>query len=345
MSGERSRLARLRRGSTSMAAAPVPAVAPLRRQVTDAEGRPTTIVLYPEPDVAQVEQLAQAWDLHPLLAEDLDHPRQRPKVERSGDVTFVVMRSAWYIDETEDVELAEFHVVVRPGEIAVLCQDARWIDGERAVDGGLEAWAEDLLEDQEVARLGAGAIAYRLLDLVVDGYGPVLRGLATDQEQIERQVFSGDAAAAERIYRLSREVIDLKHATVSMREVVEALQQDAAESVQRTAEEHADLRAYLGDVSDHLVRADARVTELRDALTQILDVNATLVANRQNEDMKKISGWAAILFSPSLIAAIYGMNFDVMPELHWAVGYPLALAAMATFAIVLYRLFKRRHWL
>jgi magnesium transporter len=106
-----------------------------------------------------------------------------------------------------------------------------------------------------------------------------------------------------------------------------------------------ELQTYLQDVSDHLTRASSQAAELRDALSQILSVNSTLVAQRQNEDMKKISGWAAILFAPTLVAAVYGMNFDVMPELHWAFGYPFALALMAGFALALYLIFKRSKWM
>lgn len=168
----------------------------------------------------------------------------------------------------------------------------------------------------------------------------MLQGLAIDKEQIERQVFSGDAAVAERIYRISQEVIDMQHSTSSMMEVLEALREgfgkyDIAEESQ----------AYLEDVSDHLTRAHSKAVEYRDALSQILSVNSTLVAQRQNEDMKKISGWAAILFAPTLIGAIYGMNFDNMPELHWTFGYPVAVASMVAFAAILYWVFKRSKWM
>jgi len=144
----------------------------------------------------------------------------------------------------------------------------------------------------------------------------------------------------ERIYRLSQEIIDLRYATSGMVEVLDALR--------RGFDRYhipSDLQAYLQDVADHLNRVDSRVGELRDALSQILTVNGTLVAQRQNEDMKKISGWAAILFAPTLIGAIYGMNFDNMPELHWTFGYPLAIAGMIAFALVLYVIFKRQKWM
>jgi len=309
-----------------------------------ADGR-MTMSLYPRPAEPDVRELAEAWDLHPLVVEDLLHAHQRPKLERYGDVLFLVVRSAWYVDAEEDVVLAEFHVLVRPGAVAVLCQDGRWIDGTPAdrldeEGAGSDATVRTLLADEDLLRLGPQAVAYRLLDAIVDGYAPVLQGVGVDKEQIERQVFSGDAAVAERIYRLSQEVIDMQHATASLTEVLDALRAGSAKH-----DIAPELQAYLQDVSDHLTRADARVREYREALGQILDVNATLVAQRQNEDMKKISGWAAILFAPTLVAAVYGMNFEVMPELHWAFGYPLAVGLMLTFSVVLYVVFKRGRWM
>ncbi|HWK92745.1 MAG TPA: magnesium and cobalt transport protein CorA [Luteimicrobium sp.] len=304
------------------------------------------LVLFPTPTPAAIDELAAAWDLHPLLVEDLQHAGQRPKLERYGDVLFLVVRSARYVDELEDVDFFEFHVVVRGNAIAVLCQDGRWIDGSdesvlplAAEDTGSRGGAT-LLDDEKLLRLGPEAVLYRLLDAIVDGYVPVLRGLGVDKEQIERQVFSGDAAVAERIYRLSQEVIDLQHATSALTDVLESLRQ----GFDRYGIPEA-LQSYLQDVADHLARVDTRVEALRDALSQILSVNATLVGQRQNEDMKKISGWAAILFAPTLIGAIYGMNFDHMPETHWLLGYPLALAAMVAFGITLYVVFKRKNWM
>ncbi len=300
---------------------------------------------YPAPTDAAVTELAEAWELHPLLVEDLLHARQRPKVDRYGPVLFIVARSARYLDDTEEVQFAEFHLLVRPGAVAVLCQDSRWIDGTDGTTVGDEVPDDDrrertLLSDEHLLRLGPEAVAYRLLDAIVDGYTPVLQGLGIDKEQIERQVFGGDAAVTERIYRLSQEVIDLQHATSPLTEVLEALTAGFGKYGIP-----GELQAYLRDVSDHLTRANTQVAEYRDALAQILTVNSTLVARSQNEDMKKISGWAAILFAPTVIAAIYGMNFDVMPELHWTLGYPLAVGLMIGFAALLYWIFKRSKWM
>ena len=328
------------------AAAPAGATVADALTFAEASTERMAMFFYPAPTDDEIEQLAEAWELHPLLVEDLVHAGQRPKLERYGEVLFLVVRSARYIDESEEVEFSEFHILVRGRAVAVLCQDHRWIDG---TDGtavtGERATTPDrrertLLADQKLLRLGPEAVVYRLLDAIVDAYDPVLRGLGIDREQIERQVFSGDPAAAARIYHLSREAVDLQHATASMSDLVEALRAGLGKYGVPD-----DLRVYLQDVADHLSRVTVRAAELREALTQILTVNATLVAQRQNADMKKISGWAAILFAPTLIAAIYGMNFDVMPELHWAFGYPVAVALMVAFAAALYLIFKRAKWM
>lgn len=311
----------------------------------EADDRVTLTVLS-SPDVREITALADAWSLHPVLTEDLLHAGQRPKLERYDDVLFLAVRSARYIDEREEVEFSEFHLVMLPQALAVVCQDGRLINGvdvARASASDAELSLGDgapLLDNRELLRLGPEAMVYRFLDAVVDGYFPVLDGLQIDKEQIERQVFSGDPAAAERIYRLTQEVIDLLHAATALSKVTRQLHEGAAKY-----DIPAELQAYLQDVADHLARVITEATELRDALSQILNVNATLVAQRQNEDMKKISGWAAILFAPTLIAAIYGMNFDVMPELHWTAGYPLAVGLMVAFAVALYVVFKYKKWM
>ncbi|MFN3865363.1 MAG: magnesium and cobalt transport protein CorA [Demequina sp.] len=328
-------------------AAPAPQGATAADARTFGEGAPgqMALLLYPDPSQGAIRDLANAWDLHPVLVEDLLHAGQRPKLERYGDVLFMVVRSAHYDDAREEVDLAEFHVLVRPGAAAVLCQDGAWIDGTAAsaLAAPASTDAERVLGSLlggDLLHLGPEGIAYRLLDAIVDGYAPVLRDVGVDKEQIERQVFSGDPAVAERIYRLTQEVIDVQHATSWLVEVLDGLRGGF-----RKHEVAEELQTYLQDVEDHLDRIGATTAEYREALAQILSVNSTLVAERQNEDMKKISGWAAILFAPTLVAAIYGMNFQNMPELHWSFGYPLALAVMVGFSVVLYRVFKAKHWM
>jgi len=310
--------------------------------------------LYPNPTPVAIAELAEGWDLHPLLVEDLLHKHQRPKLDRYGDVLFLVVRSALYLDEPEEVEFAEFHILVRQNAAVVLCQDGRWIDGSdgtRVDDyrigekpeprhGDTRSRETTLLGNAHVLSLGPEAVAYRLLDEIVERYSPVLLGLSIDLEQVERQVFSGDAAAAGRIYHLSQEVVDMQQASAPLADVLAAL--EAGFDRFGVPDE---LRLYLRDVADHLVRVNSRVVELRESLSRILDVNATLVGQRQNEDMKKISAWAAVFIAPTVIAGIYGMNFDNMPELRWALGYPFSIGLMIAFALILYALFKRSKWL
>lgn len=339
---------RLTRYVTDGSPAPAPEGASVADALRFAEGDRgrMTMFFYPTPTESDVTELADAWELHPLLREDLLTGHQRPKLERYSDTLFLVVRSARYIDEHEEVEFAEFHLLLRHHAVALLCQSKLWIDGTdgSAVDPAditdSERRQRALLADEHLLGLGPEAVVYRFLDTVVDGYAPVLQGLVVDKEQIERQVFSGDVAVTERIYRLSQEVIDMQHTVSSMTAVLDSLREGFGKYA--VPEE---LQTYLQDVSDHLTRDSSRVAELRDALAQILNVNATLVAQRQNEQMKKISGWAAILFAPTLVAAVYGMNFDRMPELHWAFGYPFALALMVGFAALLYLIFKRSKWM
>ena len=212
---------------------------------TDAEGEagaqgPERLVIlgYDLPTREQIAQIATAWDLHPLLVEDLMSAGQRPKLERYDDVLFVVTRSATYLDAKEEVAFSELHVLARGNVVIVLCQSR---------EEGIPGNGQQIVRNRELLRLGAEAVVYALLDTVVDGYFPVLRGLDVDKEQIERQVFSGDAAVAERIYRLSQEVIDLQHAVTPLGSVLAALR--AGFGKYGTGDE---LRAHLQDVSDHI---------------------------------------------------------------------------------------------
>ncbi|MCS4593251.1 magnesium and cobalt transport protein CorA [Brevibacterium sediminis] len=315
------------------------------RSESDATSTITQVVIpWSTPEL--LAGIASAWDLHPVLVDDLFHANQRAKVERYGEVLFVVLKSAVYIDAKEEVEFNEFHLLMKDDVLVIICQGDRFIDGTPIPDetSGVEEYftneKRSWTKDRDLLALGPEALIYRLLDTAVDGYFPVLDGLQDDKDGIERQVFSGDTAAAERIYLLSQEVIDVLHNSTHLNRLTQALGNGAAKYAIPD-----DLRAYLDDVTDHLTRVLAEAGELREALSQILNVNSTLVAQRQNEDMKKISGWAAILFAPTLIGAIYGMNFDDMPELHWAFGYPMALGLMLGLGVVLYVVFRVKKWM
>jgi magnesium transporter len=297
----------------------------------------------PSPD--ELHSLATEFDLHPLAIEDALEAHQRPKLERYGRTLFVVLRAARYLDAVEEVEFSELHVFVGPDFVITVRHGA-------APD--LAAVRRRMEETPELLKRGPEAILYAIMDAVVDGYGPVVAGVENDIDEIETEVFGNAPAVSRRIYELSREVVEFQRATRPLAKTLDRL--SAGFEKYRIDEE---LRRYLRDVADHVTHVVENVDGFRQALQDILAVNATLVGQQQNEEMKalaeashaqneeikKISAWAAILFAPTLVGTAYGMNFDRMPELTWALGYPLALAMMAVVCVGLYGVFKHRDWL
>jgi magnesium transporter len=258
-------------------------------------------------------------------------PQQRPKLVRYGDSLFVVLKTARYLDEPEKVEFSEVHVLVgkdfivtvRYEEIPALEEVRRRLEGE-----------------PESLRQGPQPILREIMDQIVDDYEPVLEGLGTDIQEVEDEVFGGNADdVSQRIYELSRELVQFQRATSPL-----------ARSLERGGErnEHdidPELRSYLRELHDRVLRVVEPTEGFRDMLSDILVVNLTLIGVRQNDQTKKISAWAAILIVPTLITGIYGMNFDFMPELHWTFGYPLALALMVSISVGLYAVFRHVRWL
>jgi len=297
------------------------------------------------PDPLDLTSVAAEFKLHELAVEDAITAHQRPKLERYGDTLFCVLRAARYVDPVEEVVFSELHVFTGPDFVITVRH------GE-APD--LAAVRRRLEASPEMLARGPEAVLYAILDEVVDGYGPVVAGLENDIDEIEIQVFGGDPGVSRRIYELSREVIEFQRAARPLAGVLEGLSGGFAKY--GVDEE---LQRYLRDVNDHLTQVVERVDGLRQLLQNILTVNATLVAQQQNEEMrslteasynqneevKKISSWAAILFAPTLIGTVYGMNFVHMPELRWVGGYPFALTLMALVCGVLYLVFRRRDWL
>ncbi|MEU2491594.1 magnesium and cobalt transport protein CorA [Streptomyces sp. NPDC007883] len=297
------------------------------------------------PSPAQLWEAADQFGLHELAVEDAIVAHQRPKLERYGKTLFVVLRPARYLDEAEEVDFGEIHVFVGP-EFVLTVRHSQTPD-LAVVRSRLEA-------DPELLALGPEAVLYAILDAVVDGYAPVIAGLQHDIDEIETEVFRGDPKVSRRIYELSREVVDFQRATRPLMAIMNGLQ--AGFQKYGTNEE---LQRYLRDVADHATTVAERVNGFRQALGDILTVNATLVSQAQNEEMKmlaeaghaqnneikKISSWAAILFAPTLIGTVYGMNFVHMPELDWRFGYPFAVALMLLVCVSLYFVFKHRDWL
>ncbi|MEV8590846.1 magnesium and cobalt transport protein CorA [Streptomyces sp. NPDC051180] len=297
------------------------------------------------PTHEELHSLAAEFDLHELAVEDAMEAHQRPKLERYGDTLFVVLRAARYLDAQEEVDFGELHVFVGPDFLITVRHGA-------APD--LSAVRRRMEENPDLLALGPEAVLYAILDAVVDGYAPVVAGVQNDIDEIETEVFGGDPAVSRRIYELSREMVEFQRATRPLVGMLHAL--IAGFAKYGTDEE---LQRYLRDVADHVTHTSERVDGFRQALADILTVNATLVTQQQNaemralaeagfeqnEEIKKISSWAAILFAPTLVGTIYGMNFDNMPELHWAGGYPFAVVLMAVVCTSLYVVFKKKDWL
>ena len=290
----------------------------------------TWIGLY-EPTEEEFDSIRREFDLHELAVEDAIHAHQRPKLEVYGDMVFIVLKTARYVDPEE---------VVRLGEILIFLGHDYVITVRHGEASELKGVRKALEENPDLLAHGPGAVLHAIVDRVVDDYGPALIGLGEDIDQIENQVFSGERAnPAERIYKLKREVLEFDHAVGPLVEPVDRLAKGRYELI------HPDVRTYFRDVNDHLLRAHEQLESYRDLLTSILSANLAQVTVRQNEDVRRISAIVAIVAVPTMIAGIYGMNFEHMPELKWPLGYPLVIGLMLVICTVLYRYFKRVGWL
>ncbi|WP_105035021.1 magnesium and cobalt transport protein CorA [Cryobacterium aureum] len=297
------------------------------------------------PSEEEVRAVATEFSLHHLAVEDALKGHQRSKIERYADILFIVLRPARYMDDEERVEFGELHVFVGPDFVVTI---------RHAESPDLALVRERMESTPHLLALGPEAVLYAILDQVVDEYGPVVAGLENDIDEIEDQLFDGDPEVSRRIYALSREVIEFQRATQPLVSMFEAMQRGFDKY-----NVDLELHRHLRDVLDHTLRIVERGDAFRQLLQNALTVHSTLVGQRQNDEMrhlsetslaqseevKKISSWAAILFAPTLVGTIYGMNFDHMPELHWPLGYPFAITLMLAMGISLYAVFKRRGWL
>jgi magnesium transporter len=297
-----------------------------------------------KPTREEFTAVAEEFGLHQLAVEDAVKAHQRPKLERFGDTLFIALRPARYLDDTETVEFSELHIfvgmdfviTVRHGENPDLAGVRRRMEGQ-----------------PELLRLGPAAILYAILDRVVDDYAPVVAGLENDIDEIETEVFGSNPGVTRRAYELSREVIEFQRATRPLAPMLGGLVSQFGENGRQQ------LHPYVRDVQDHVIRVEEQVTAFRELLQNILNVHLAIVTLQQNEEVralseasiaqndevKKISAWAAILFAPTLVGTIYGMNFVHMPELDWLLGYPFALLLMLGVSVVLYAVFRRVGWL
>jgi magnesium transporter len=287
------------------------------------------------PSEEEFAAITREFDLHERSVEDAVHGHQRPKLERYGDTLFCVLRAARYIADAETVEFSEVHVfAARRFVITVRHGEAPDVPALR----------RSLESRPDLLRRGPVAILHTVMERVVDDYGPVVAGVGKAIDEIEDEIFGGTADVSRRVYELAREVIAFQRATGPLAPMLEELIEDPDVS--------DDARMDLRDIQQRALRVVDQADGFRQLLQNILNVNLTLetkalneASNAQNEEVKKISAWAAILFAPTLIGTVYGMNFDRIPELNWRFGYLYALLLMAATSVALYLVFKRRNWI
>jgi magnesium transporter len=301
------------------------------RAKADAPGDFVWIGMY-EPEAEEIAEVAAIFELHPLAVEDATHVKhQRPKLERFGQTVFVVLKTLWYVDEDDAVET---------GEIAIFVGDDFVVTVRHGRGNELHSAREVLESGRRVLSHGPGGVMYAVVDRVVDEYLDVVDQLVIDVDEIETSVFSADRTNdSARIYVLKRELAEVRRAVLPLRDPVAQLATGNVPAVPEKAQ------PFFRDVSDHLARAAEAVDSLDSLLSTAFDAHLAQISVQQNNDMRKISAWVGLIAPPTLIAGIYGMNFDDMPELSWAFGYPLALLLMAGISGCLWVLFKRSGWL
>jgi magnesium transporter len=284
-----------------------------------------------EPTAEEFESVRREFNLHELAVEDAIRAHQRPKLEFYGDSFLMVLKTARWIDDGEEtLGLGEILVFVGNGFIISVSHGDAALDDVRL----------EMEQRPDLLTHGPSAALYAIVDRVVDDYVPVLDELDSAIRDTETEVFSPSRSnPAGRIYQLKRAVLDLLGVVMPLVPEMEKL----------SAAEHAlidaDMRPYFRDIHDHLLRDSVQLQGFRELLTNVLAANLTQASVRQNEDVRKISAWAAIIAVPTAIAGIYGMNFKYMPELNWRIGYPLVLAVIAIICFYLYRRFRRVGWL
>jgi magnesium transporter len=284
-----------------------------------------------EPSAEELASVQEIFGLHELAVEDAQSFHLRPKVEQyEGGIFFVVLRTARYVDEDEEVEFGEISLFVGPGFVITVRQGAA---------SDLHPARLRLEARPKLLEAGPASVLWAILDQVVDDFAPVVEGLERDIEEVEQMVFAGASAPTHRIYLLRREVSDFYRAVHPLLGPAAAITQGGVLAID------AGLRTYFRDVDDHLKLVNEEIVAQRDLLTTILQANMAVLSVAQNDVVRKISAWAAIITVPTFIASFYGMNFSHMPELHHRLGYPAVVTLMALSAVVLYASFRRARWL
>jgi magnesium transporter len=290
-----------------------------------------------EPDEEQIKGIAEVFDLHELAVEDAVQAHQRPKLERYDDMLFMVLKTVCYVGHAQPTTA---HEIVETGEIMVFLGPDFVITVRHGEHSSLHRVRRKLEADQEQLALGPAAVLHAIADHVVDNYLAVTEAIEDDIDEMEAEVFTPRSPMdAEQIYVMKREVLELRRAVVPLGPPVRKLTEGFSSLVPH------EVRSYFRDVDDHLVTVTDRVAGFNELLTTLVDAVLAKTTMRQNNDMRKITAYAAMISVPTMIAGIYGMNFEYMPELQWRYGYPLVLLTIVTLCTLLFRVFRRNQWL
>ncbi len=285
-----------------------------------------------EPEQSLLRQVQQKFGLHDLAIEDAIHAHQRPKIELYEDSVFVVMRTAQRVASTGRLEFGETHVFLGRNYIVTVRHGS--LRSHAGVRQRCEATPQLLSQ-------GPGYVLYSLMDFIVDQYLPIVQQIEEEVQNLEEVVLDDPTAsdATAKIYLLKRDLVALRRAVSPLADVCNRLLRSDIPHIP------ADTRPYFRDVYDHIIRLNESIDAQRERLTSALEAHLSLMSVAQNEHMKRITAWAAMIAVPTMIAGIYGMTFESMPELQWRYGYLLSLVVMAVASLGLYIGFKRSRWL
>lgn len=295
-----------------------------------------------EPTEAEFAGIATEFGLHPLAVEDAVQAHQRPKLERYDDSLFTVFKTIHYVDHDQLTATSE---VVETGEVMCFTGRDFFITVRHGGQGSLRALRHRLQDDPELLAKGPSAVLHAIADHVVDGYIAVAAALQDDVDDVETEVFSPGRGRtprgtdAGRIYQLKREVMEFKRAVSPLLRPMQLLSERPMRLID------PDIQKYFRDVADHLARVQEQVIGFDELLNSILQANLAQASVAQNEDMRKITAWAAIIAVPTMVCGVYGMNFKHMPELHWRYGYPVIMSITVAICLGIHRTLKRNGWL
>ncbi|WP_408639242.1 magnesium/cobalt transporter CorA [Nocardia yamanashiensis] len=289
-----------------------------------------------EPGDALMADVAKTFGLHQLAVEDAVTAHQRPKLERYDDVLFLVLRTVQYHEH----ELNTLSEIVDTGEIMVFLGPDFVITVRHGDHTGLAGVRGRLEADSAQLKLGPGAVLHAVADHVVDSYIEVTQAMEDDVAAMEEEVFTpGSKIVIEAVYQLKREVVELRRAVKPLALPLQLLAHDSAMPIPK------EIRRYMRDVADHHMQVTEQITDFDESLSALINAALAKVSVQQNTDMRKISAYAAMAAVPTMIAGVYGMNFDHMPELRWTFGYPVVIALMVLLCAGLYANFHRNNWL